>query len=335
MSWINSYSLKPFNTFGVSAQCSEFAIVKHPTDILPLLESAKFNPIILGGGSNVLFTKNIDSSVILNRIEGISILQRTLDYVDVKIGAGVIWHELVIWAVNRGYGGIENLSLIPGCAGAAPIQNIGAYGIELKETLIGVETVSMESGEKFYFDKKECQLGYRDSIFKRELKNRHCICYIYLRLSLLPKVKTDYGAIRQELAKAGISNPGIKEVSRAIITIRRSKLPDPIEIGNAGSFFKNPIISRDEYDRLRSKFDQIPGYPLPNQKIKIPAAWLIDYNGWKGFRRGDAGVHNNHALVLVNYGNAKGKEIHQLAEEIQKSVLEGFGISLELEVNVI
>jgi UDP-N-acetylmuramate dehydrogenase len=292
--------------------------------------------LFLGGGSNVLLTKNQDALVVKISIPGISIVQEDADFVWVKGGAGVVWDEFVQFTVDRAWSGLENLSLIPGTVGAAPMQNIGAYGVEIKDTFESLEALNLKTLEIEVFDAKACAFGYRESFFKRAGKGQYLINSVTFKLAKKPSVKTSYGAIQEVLATKGISQPSIREVADAVIEIRQSKLPDPKEIGNSGSFFKNPTVSASEAARLISENPGIPHYPVEGSSdVKFPAGWFIEKAGWKGFRRGDAGVHAKQALVLVNYGEAKGDEILALSEEIKKSILDTFGVVLETEVNIL
>jgi UDP-N-acetylmuramate dehydrogenase len=328
-------SLKPFNTFGIDAQASFFATFSNEDELVSLLKKHQSPLLILGGGSNMLLTKDYEGSVLKNEILGIDIVEENDKSVLVKIGGGVVWHDLVCWSIDNGFGGIENLSLIPGSVGAAPIQNIGAYGVELKDCFHSLEGIHIESLEKKSFHKEDCQFGYRYSIFKGELKGAYVITSVTLQLSKEAQVNTSYGAIEGELKKRGIKQASIADVSQAIISIRQSKLPDPKEIGNSGSFFKNPVISNTQFEALQKQHPAIVGYTVSETETKVAAGWLIEQAGWKGYREGDAGVHHKQALVLVNYDSASGNDIRSLAEKIQHSIKEKFNISLEAEVNYI
>ena len=329
------YSLSKLNTFGLSVIAENYAEA-HDLDELKLILKSGFKPIhILGGGSNVLLTKNVKGLVLKNEIKGIDIIDETYEQAIVAVGGGELWHELVCWAIKNNLGGIENLSLIPGSVGAAPIQNIGAYGVELKDVFEKLEAVELTTGKLKVFDKNDCRFGYRDSVFKNKLKGKYFITKIFLKLNKKPhQLNTSYGAIKNILIEKNIENPTILDVSNAVINIRKSKLPDPQKIGNAGSFFKNPEIEMAHFIQLKKKFTDIPKYDLPNGKVKVPAGWLIEKAGWKGKRIGDTGVHKKQALVLVNYGNAKGEEIKKLAADIQESVKNRFNILLVKEVNI-
>jgi len=333
-----NFSLKRFNTFGVDAEAKAFINADSEDEMFEILsanELKSYPKFILGGGSNILFTKDYDGLVIKNSIPGIEIIKEDERSVLIEAGAGVVWNELVMYCVDRNFGGIENLVLIPGTAGAAPIQNIGAYGEELSETFYSLHGFSVDNAMPAVFYKDDCRFGYRDSIFKKELKNKFAITKIQLRLNKNPRINIDYGNVKEELDKTGNTIITIKDVSEAISKIRREKLPDPAIIGNAGSFFKNPEIEKEDYNRLKEKFPDIRGYALDNGKVKVPAAWLIDKAGWKGFRKGNTGTHSKQALVIVNYGSASGEEILHFAKEIKRSVYETFEIILEEEVNIV
>ncbi len=332
-------SLKPFNTFGIDSNARYFTSltsIAAVTDVLqlPVFQSGKY--IILGAGSNVLFTKDFDGLVIRNEIKGISIVSEDETQVVVKVGAGEIWHDLVCYALKRNWGGIENLSLIPGTVGAAPMQNIGAYGVEIKEVIENVSAIEIATGDEKIFTNEDCAFGYRESIFKHELKNKFIISSVTLRLSKTNhRINIAYGGLRDSPLIAGNPAVTIQDVSAAVITIRRSKLPDPTQIGNAGSFFKNPVIETESYNLLQKEYPSIPGYTVSDHETKIPAAWLIEQCGWKGKTVGNIGVHQHQPLVLVNYGGGKGDEILSLAKQIQQSVQDKFGVKLQLEVNVV
>ncbi|MBD2752090.1 UDP-N-acetylmuramate dehydrogenase [Spirosoma validum] len=338
---IQSYvSLKPYNTFRIGATTRYWVDINHEEDLQTLLQLTEFadSPkLILGGGSNILLCQNFDGLVIKMNIQGIEMLREDDSHIYLKAGAGVNWHELVQFCVQQGYAGMENLSLIPGTVGAAPMQNIGAYGVELEQVFESLTAMHIVTGEKQTFNHSDCAFGYRESIFKRELKGQYIITSVTFQLDKHPTFHTRYGAIQETLSEMGItdSNLSIKSISEAVIRIRRSKLPDPAQIGNAGSFFKNPEISKDQFEAIQNQYPTLPGYPIGDNIVKVPAGWLIEQAGWKGYRSGDAGVHAKQALVLVNYGNATGNEIIDLAKQIQESVLAKFGISISPEVNVI
>jgi UDP-N-acetylmuramate dehydrogenase len=329
-------SLRPYNTFGLDAQAKLMARVKSIPALQEVLADSKLKSeerFILGGGSNILLTRNVDGLVIKNEINGIEVMEETANHYLIKSGAGVVWHDLVMHCIENGYAGIENLSLIPGNVGAAPMQNIGAYGVELKNVFDSLEAVEIASGNVETFSASDCQFGYRESVFKRKLKCQFIISSVTLKLSKEPNLNTSYGAIEQELERLSITSPTIKDVSQAVINIRQSKLPDPKELGNSGSFFKNPVVPTSKYQELQSKHPNIPGYPA-GENTKLAAGWLIEQCGWKGKVVGNTGSHAKQALVLVNYGNATGVEIFELSEQIMQSVYDTFGVQLEREVNV-
>lgn len=285
----------------------------------------------------MLLCHDFNGLVVKVAIQGIDLIRDDETHVYVTAGAGVNWHELVVFCVERGYAGIENLSLIPGTAGAAPMQNIGAYGVELEQVFESLTAIHVLTGEKRAFARADCAFGYRESVFKRELKGQYIITSVTFKLDKHPTFHTRYGAIQETLAEMGVSdeNLSIKAISQAVIRIRRSKLPDPAQIGNAGSFFKNPEISKVQFDTLKTQYPELPGYPVGHETVKVPAGWLIEQAGWKGYRSGDAGIHTKQALVLVNYGNATGNELIALAKQVQASVLATFGITISPEVNVV
>ncbi len=291
--------------------------------------------LVVGGGSNMLLTKDYKGLVIKNQLKGIEIIKEVGDGVWVKAQAGEVWHELVMWCIDRGLAGLENLSLIPGCVGAAPMQNIGAYGVEIKDTFFELEALNFTTGELRKFNNSECQFGYRESVFKRALKDQYLITSVTFKLSKTPNFQTTYGAIQQELEKMGVNELSIKAVSQAVINIRSSKLPNPKEIGNAGSFFKNPVVSQQIADALKANYPDAPVYPVADG-CKLAAGWLIEKAGWKGLTIDHKyGVHKLQALVLVNYGGASGNEVFQLSEDILQDVKQKFGVMLEREVNII
>lgn len=333
------FSLRAYNTFGIEAEARQFVEISSIDQYVSLRKSGEYAHLphlFLGGGSNVLLTKAQEALVVKISIPGISVLNEDADFVWLKGGAGVVWDEFVQYAVNQGWSGLENLSLIPGTVGAAPMQNIGAYGAEIKDTFESLEALNLQTLELEVFNAKACAFGYRESFFKRAGKGQYLISSVTFKLSKKPSVKTSYGAIQEVLAAKGITQPSIREVADAVIEIRQSKLPDPKEIGNSGSFFKNPTVSASEASRLMAEFPGIPNYPVEGSSdVKFPAGWFIEKAGWKGFRRGDAGVHAKQALVLVNYGEATGGEILALSEEIKQSIKDTFGVSLETEVNIL
>ncbi|MCX6283190.1 MAG: UDP-N-acetylmuramate dehydrogenase [Bacteroidetes bacterium] len=336
MQVLENISLKPYNTFGIDVKAKYFAVLHSDNEIAAFfsaLTEERMPYLVLGGGSNVLFTKDFDGSVACIRSKGIVKLMEDENYVYLKIAAGEVWDDVVNYAVGNGLGGIENLSLIPGNAGTGPVQNIGAYGVELKDVLYSVEVADVIARHYRAFRPADCEFGYRKSIFKNQGKSRFVITSLCLKLDKHPVLKLDYGDIRKELEKAGIKDPTISAVRDVIIKIRSSKIPDPSIMGNAGSFFMNPVVSADEYARLIIEFPVMPSFKI-GEDVKIPGAWLIEQCGFKGKRFGNAGVHKDQPLVLVNYGSATGVEILVLAEKIIDSVQEKFGIRLEKEVNI-
>lgn len=333
-----NYPLKSLNTFGIDVKAQMFVNIKSEEQLCLLLTDKNIKEIpkcILGGGSNILFTGSYAGLVIKNSIQGIKIINQDEDYVLIKAGAGEIWHNMVLFCVERNLWGIENLSLIPGTVGAAPIQNIGAYGQEIRDVFEYLEGIYIDSGDKKIFTKNQCGFGYRDSVFKHELKNKFVITSVVLRLSKEPELKLDYRGVKEELDKLNLKNVTIKNISDVICKIRQSKLPDPKQIGNAGSFFKNPEIDEVTFLKLKKEFPAIIGYPLENKRVKLAAGWLIEQCGWKGKRVGNTGSHSRQALVLVNYGGAKSSEVLALAEQIKESVNSKFGIKLEEEISII
>ena len=337
-------SLKAFNTFGIEAAAKYFTEIRSAEEFEELRADKRFpgaRKLILGGGSNILLTSDFDGWVVKNAIPGITVTAETDDVAIVTAGAGAGWHDLVMWCIERDYAGLENLSLIPGLTGAAPIQNIGAYGVEAKDTFQGLEAIEIHSGARVKFDEKDCAFGYRGSVFKHKLKDKFFVISVSFRLIKLASpqaayhYRTEYGDVRRTLETMDVSELSLKAVSDAICQIRRAKLPDPKELGNAGSFFKNPSIPQAQFKELDSMYLKMPHYPQDNGTVKIPAGWLIEQCGWKGKTVGRAGVHKDQALVLVNYGGAVGREILELAEAIQRSVSGRFGIDLLPEVNIV
>ena len=330
--------LQSYNTLQVAATASSFAEITSSEQLQDILQHPRTSNqpvLVLGGGSNILFADDFDGLVLHVEIEGKEVVKETNEHVWLKIGAGENWHQAVRYCVEQGWGGIENLSLIPGTVGAAPIQNIGAYGVELEEVFEWLEAVAIETGEVRRFDHDDCRFGYRDSIFKNELKGKYLVTQVALKLSKKPDLNTSYGAIQSELDKRAISNPTIKDISDIVIDIRNSKLPNPETLGNAGSFFKNPVVDNKVYDRIKEDYPGAPGYPMAEGQTKVPAGWLIEEAGWKGKVIGNTGTYKQQALVIVNHGGATGKEILTLAEQIQTSVADQFGIELVPEVNII
>lgn len=335
MNFQSNFQLKEYNTFGISATAKEFIAVSNTTELATVLKTNQ-NVFVLGGGSNMLLTQNIDKLVVHINFKGIEVVKEDENHVWVKAQAGENWHQFVLWCIARDFGGIENLSLIPGNVGTTPIQNIGAYGVEIKDTFDTCTAMKITSQELTTFDKVTCNFGYRESIFKNELKNQYIITDVTFKLTKKNhNINTSYGAIDIELAKNNIINPTLKNVSDAVIAIRESKLPNPKELGNSGSFFKNPIISKTNYEKIKQNHPEMPHYEISQTEVKVPAGWLIEQAGFKGKRFGDAGIHKNQALVLVNYGQATGQEILAVAKDIQQTILEQYGIAIEAEVNVI
>ena len=330
----HQYPLQSLNTFGIKAHAEYFSSFSSKEELIELLGKTQKPLTILGGGSNILLTKDISGTVLKNEISEIEITHEDNDSLTVKVGGGVVWHDFVMWSIEHNLGGIENLSLIPGSVGAAPMQNIGAYGVEIKSVFEELEAVHIDNKTVKTFSNTDCQFAYRYSIFKGELKGQYIICHVTFKLSKHPQFNTSYGAIEEELKAMGASK-SLESVSQAVINIRQRKLPNPKDIGNSGSFFKNPTIPKAKFEQLKTQFPNIVGYPNGEQSVKVAAGWLIDHAGWKGYRKGDAGVHKNQALVLVNYGTAKGNEILTLSKDIQKSIKEAFGIELEAEVNIL
>jgi len=333
----SNISLKPYNTFAIDAVAKYFVSVKSVNELREILQITNYpNKFILGGGSNMLLTQDIDALVIHVDLKGIEIISESKDSVIVKASAGENWHQFVIWCLEHNFGGVENLSLIPGNVGSAPIQNIGAYGVELKDIFVSCEAMDVNNQVIKTFTKQNCMFGYRESIFKHDVKGKYIITSVTFQLSAdNHKLHTDYGAISSQLKDMGVENPTIQDISNAVIAIRQSKLPDPKEIGNSGSFFKNPVISATQLHRLKTIFPDIPSYVVSESEVKVPAGWLIEKAGFKGKTFGNYGVHKKQALVLVNYGGAKGEDILKLARLIQKTVKRIFDIEIETEVNII
>ena len=330
-----NFSLKKFNTFGIEAYAREFISVSSVANLKEVVQLKK-DLFILGGGSNMLLTQNIEKLVVHINLKGREIVEENDDFAIVKAQAGENWHEFVLWCIDQNLGGIENLSLIPGNVGTTPIQNIGAYGVEIKDTLLSCEALNLKTLEIETFTNVQCKFEYRESVFKNELKNQHIITSVCFKLTKKNhKVATTYGAIETELQHQNIKNPTLIDISNAVIAIRKSKLPDPKELGNSGSFFKNPIITKETYEKAKALYPEMPHYVVSEALVKVPAGWLIEQAGFKGKRFGDAGVHKNQALVLVNYGTATGKEVVELSKNIQKTIRDKFGIAIEAEVNII
>ena len=331
-----NYPLKKYNTFGIDAYAKYFSAFSSVDELTSLITyHSSLITLILGGGSNILFTKNFDGLVLKNKIKGITTVHENEDHIYVKAGAGENWHDFVLHCIDNNFAGVENLSLIPGNVGASPMQNIGAYGVEIKDVFYSLEAYHISEKKLATFTLNDCGFGYRDSVFKTKYKDQFVILTVTYRLNKNPLYNISYGAIKEELEKMNVAELDIEAISQAVINIRSSKLPDPNIIGNAGSFFKNPEVSGDKFKMLKAKFENIVGYKLNNGNIKLAAAWLIEQCGWKGYRRCDAGCHTQQALVLVNYGKATGKEIFDLSEEIKQSVKDKFDVVLVREVNII
>lgn len=331
-------NLQTLNTFGISVHADQLTEIHSAEQLQTLCGKEKLNTanyLILGGGSNVLFKSDFKGCILLNRIKGINIVTEDSEYVWLKVNGGESWHAFVMYCTNHGWGGVENLALIPGTVGAAPIQNIGAYGVEVCTVIENVQAIELATGLLVEFSNTECQFGYRDSIFKHDAKGKYFIISVVFKLNKNPKVNTTYGDIESVLSQNSITDPGIKDVCKAVIEIRSSKLPDPNVIGNAGSFFKNPVISNEQFELLKTEYPDIKSFPIDEQTVKIPAAWLIEQTGWKGKRIGNVGVHQKQALVLINYGEGKGNELLELAYQIIDSIKNKFNITLNPEVNII
>ncbi|MFM1931295.1 MAG: hypothetical protein RL226_598 [Bacteroidota bacterium] len=331
-------SLRPFHTFGVSATAewfSEAATVAELQELVEYTHAKQLPLLVLGGGSNVLFTHDPAGMVLLNRIGGIDVVSKTENEVFVRVGAGEVWHSFVMHCIREGWCGVENLALIPGSVGASPMQNIGAYGVELESVFYQLEALHIPTGETHFFSKDDCQFGYRESVFKRGLKGQYIITHVTFRLQLQPSIRSTYGAIEKELERMEVVSPGIRDIAEAVMAIRRSKLPDPKVLGNAGSFFKNPVVPQQQFLNLIADFPDMPHYDAGSGQQKLAAGWLIEQCGWKGRRIGDCGVHVQQALVLVNYGQATGEEVFLLSQMVMDDVADRFGVYLEREVNII
>ena len=337
MEILHHFSLKNYNTFGIEAKAEKFIAVHSVAELKSVLEQNKNQKkFILGGGSNMLLTKDIEALVIHIDLKGKKILKEDDDFVWIEGQAGENWHQFVLWNIEQNFGGLENMSLIPGNVGTTPVQNIGAYGAEIKDTFVSCEAMNIETQEMRTFTKEECNFGYRESIFKHEVKDQYIITSVVFKLTKQNhKINTSYGDIIAELAKNNITTPSLKDVSNAVIAIRKSKLPDPAELGNSGSFFKNPILLKTDFEKIHQNFPEMRFFDISKTEVKVPAGWLIEHAGLKGKRFGDAGIHKNQALVLVNYGNATGKEILDVSKKVQETVFETFGIHIEAEVNII
>jgi UDP-N-acetylmuramate dehydrogenase len=333
----HNFSLKKYNTFGIEAKARQFVAVHTVAELKTVLqENQNEKKFILGGGSNMLLTQDINALVIHIDLKGRKVLKEDDNFVWVESMAGENWHEFVLWTIDQNFGGLENMSLIPGNVGTTPVQNIGAYGTEIKDTFVSCDAMNIASQEMKTFTKEACHFGYRESVFKHEVKDQFIITSVVFKLTKRQhKINTSYGDITKELEKQNVITPTLKDVSNAVIAIRQSKLPDPKELGNSGSFFKNPIISKTDFEKVRTLHPEMPHYVVSETEVKVPAGWLIEQAGFKGKRFGDAGIHKNQALVLVNYGNATGQEILNISKDIQATILREFGIAIEAEVNVI
>ena len=335
MQFLENFDLSSYNTFGIQARTRYFAKISSVAELTNLSVDHKLPLMILGGGSNTLFTRDFDGYILRNEIKGIEKTSEDEDHVYLRVGAGENWHGFVEYCISQGYAGIENLALIPGFTGASPMQNIGAYGVEIRDVFHRLDAFHLHDREMVSFAAKDCEFGYRESVFKRKFKGLFAISHVEFRLNKKPVFNTRYGAIEQELEKMQVKEPSIRAIADAVINIRRSKLPDPAVIGNAGSFFKNPEIPLEKFEVLKSKFPGIIGYPVDNNRIKLAAGWLIEHAGWKGYREGNAGVHDKQALVLVNYGGAKGSDIYALSSKIIDSIRDRYNVELEREVNIV
>jgi UDP-N-acetylmuramate dehydrogenase len=331
---LRNISLKSYNSFGLDYKAEHFISFRSEDEAAEIIKAvdSSTHVLILSGGSNILFVSDFPGTILHPEIIGIDIHERIDDHVIISAGAGVFWDDLVAWCVGKGFGGLENLSLIPGCVGASPVQNIGAYGVEVKESVAKVITISLTDGQPREFSNNECRFGYRDSIFKGELKGKYLVTRVFYKLSVRPQFNLGYGSLSDEILKLGPTS--LKTIRDAVIQIRRSKLPDPSVTGNAGSFFRNPVVSREKASELKDKYQGIPLYDDPSGGMKVAAGWLIEQCGWKGRRYGDAGVHEKQALVIVNHGKATGKDIYNLSESVRTSVGDKFGIDLQREVEI-
>jgi UDP-N-acetylmuramate dehydrogenase len=334
MEILENINLKNYNSFGISAYAKQFAALTSTEDLVKIEENSWKNVFVLGGGSNILFTKNVDALVLQNKLEGIQVIAENENDIIIEVGAGTNWHNFVLHCIQNNWGGVENLALIPGSVGASPIQNIGAYGVEVKDVFNSLTAYNYKEKKWLNLTKSDCQFEYRESIFKYELKGSCVITAVQFKLSKKHTLNTSYGAIQQELEKMNVGQINIQAMAQAVINIRSSKLPNPKEIGNAGSFFKNPTIPVEQFEALQKQFAEIVFYKAGENKIKLAAGWLIEQCGFKGYRKGDAGCHSKQALVLVNYGNASGAEIINLSNEIINAVQQKFGVQLEREVNI-
>jgi len=334
----HNVNLKALNTFGISAQAKHYTELHEVAAFGDIMQTDEYQHslrLIIGGGSNILFTADFEGLVIRNCLKGISVVAETEEKIVVQAAAGENWHEFVQWCIAKGFGGLENLSLIPGCVGASPMQNIGAYGVEIKDVFKSLTALDLSTGQERVFTKEDCKFAYRESVFKTIYKNKYLITSVSFELTKKPVINSSYGAIAEELKKMGALNPGIAEVSKAVISIRQSKLPDPLVTGNAGSFFKNPEVPASHYTVLKSRFPELVAYPLESGKYKLAAGWLIEQAGLKGYEKNGAAVHTRQALVLVNTGTATGEAVLALSTEIIEKVKIKYGVTLEREVNIV
>ena len=337
MDFEKNISLRKLNTFGIDVKCKLYCKVKSVEEVISVINSEEYknnSHLILSGGSNVLFLKDYEGLIIQNEIKGKEIIEEKSESTILRVGAGENWHQFVLWSIKNGLSGLENMALIPGNVGASPMQNIGAYGVEVKDFIVSVEGVNLDTKKSFILKNSDCNFEYRDSIFKHELKEKIIITHVNFELSKTPINNTKYGAIKEEIRSLGLP-VSAESICKAVINIRTRKLPNPEVIGNIGSFFKNPVISTSDFLKTQKQFSEIVGYKVSETETKVAAGWLIDQCGWKGYRKGDAGVHKNQALVLVNHGNATGEEIISLSKEIQQSVKNKFEIDIHPEVNII
>ena len=338
MNWIANADLKPYNTFGVPVNAQWMVECDSVADIREVIQDERWKTmprLILGGGSNVLFTQNFEGVVLLNRLMGIELVNQDDTFVWVKSSAGVVWHSFVLHCIQNQWAGVENLTLIPGSVGACPIQNIGAYGVEIKDVFFSLEAMHVESGEIEVFDHQACAFGYRDSVFKNEERGKWVILSVTFQLRKHPVWNTQYGDIQKEMDRLGFTSPSLEGISQSVINIRQSKLPDPKVLGNAGSFFKNPVIDESLYLQVKEEFPAMPSYPAGEGKVKVPAGWLIEQAGWKGYKAENCGVNEKQALVLVNFGTATGSELYALSTQIVEDIAKRFHITLEREVNIL
>ncbi len=329
-------SLKNYNSFGIDVISKKFISINSKKELKQVIRSCKEIPIILGEGTNILFKNDIKRTIIKIDIKEIKITEEDDDFITVRVGGGEKWTDLVNWAISNDFGGLENLSLIPGSVGSAPVQNIGAYGVEIKNSLEYCETISLSDLSENEFSNSDCKFSYRSSIFKERFKGKYVICYVNFKLTKKNhKINYKYEPLKKILVENGVKNPTIQDISKYVIEIRRNKLPDPSKIGNCGSFFQNPIIGFDQFEQLKKLYKTVPSYLISENKIKVPAAWLIEKSGLKGIKKGNTGTYEKHALIIINNGRASGQEIYNFSKEIKNTVLRNFNILLKEEVNII